>query len=147
MRYACLGIGLGFITACTGGTSDHGNTVHLPPNGGVHPVVHIPNTGQTLLFGGGGSFTFIGPTAPGSASYVNAEAFDPETSMGPDNPGTGTFSVSINGSPYAGAIETVAMTFTDPMAGDYVALDGFTIYTGPGGVDWLNYITVIDTPC
>jgi hypothetical protein len=105
----------------------------------------VPGNGQAFLFGGSGSFTFIGPTAPGTASYANAPVFDPDTGPGPSTYGTGAFSVSINGTPYTStpALETVTIEFNDPMEGDFIALDGFEIYSGPGGVDYANEITVI----
>src|SRR5258706_16061171 len=140
-----FGVSFGFIVACTNGSQDpHTATVHLPPHGGIHPVQHVPGGGQVLLFGGGGSFTFIGPTAPGSATYTDAPAFDPNGGPGPNAPGTGSMNVTINGTPYvSAALETVALTFSDPMAGDYVALDGYTTYPGPGGVQYANEITGI----
>jgi hypothetical protein len=140
MRLALFGVG--FITACTAGSQDPQGTVHLPPNHGIHPIQHVPGGGQAMLFGGGGSFTFIGPTAPGTATYTDAPAFDPN-GPGPSAPGTGAMNVTINGTNFtSAALETVALTFSDPMAGDYVALDGYMTYPGPGG-DYANEITVI----
>jgi len=148
MRHGVCLFGMMFAGACTSDPQvTQPPTVQLPPSGGLHPIHQVPAGGHAMLFGGGSSFTFVGPTAPGTASYTDAPVFDINGSgMGPGQPGGGSMSITINGTSYAApAIESATLLLGDPDGSgtDYIALDGYTTYAGPGGVTYASEVTVI----
>jgi hypothetical protein len=142
MRFSAL-LGLTILSACSADSSDS-RALQLPPNGGLHQERHIP-AGVLSVFGGSGGGTFVaaGATAPGTATYVNAPAIDP-TTMSQPQPGTGSFSIAVDGTSYASNdLQTATLTFSDPSVGDFVALDGFTSYTGTDGQEWINEVVAL----
>ena len=137
------------LAACGTDPSSTGDpVVLLPPGGGTHGVNHLPGGAQGVLhFGGNGStsFTFAGATAPGTETFVDAPIYDRSSGGGPSAPeGTGTMNLTINGTAYASsALSTVTLVFPDDNNVEYLALEGYMTYAGPGGAELANEIAVI----
>lgn len=130
--------------ACAADPQQPPAMVQLPPNHGVHTINHVPGGGNGFaFFGGGSSFTINGPTAPGSATFTNAPMADPNVT-GPVNPGGGSMNITVNGTAYTFAtLASVAVDFIDGTSPEYIAVDGYTTYAGPGGVTYAAEAVVI----
>jgi hypothetical protein len=130
---------IGSLIACGTDKPVPAPVIKLPPGGGVATLPHVPGGGAIPhLFGGSGnagSFTFTGPTAPGSASYSDAPVVDPNGGP-PGSGGGGSIDVTIGGTAYlAPSTESAAFVVQDLDGTDYFALDGFYLYNDAAGVE------------
>jgi len=119
-------------------------TVTVPP-GALHPVSQVPGGGNApgVIAAGGTSFTFTGPLAPGSASFVGSPVTDDPNSE-PTAFGTGAFDITINAIDYNSSTpQTIALMFTDPDNNAYVELASFVEYTDVNNVDTVSEVAVI----
>jgi hypothetical protein len=99
----------------------------IPPGAGIRGVSHVPaGMGAVPFDDGDGGFTFTGPTAPGSATFTNANVGD----NGGMPTGSGSIDVTISGTEYtSSAFQTMTMIgLTDDNGDTYVALAGYYLY-------------------
>ena len=116
------------LVGCATNTDDP-STIYVPPNAGLHQPGHgyIPGGIADL----GGEFTFTGPTAPGSASFVNALVNGSEAD---DLNGTGAMDITISGTDYASTdFNTATLMVADTDGDNDVVLAGYYLYPGTGG--------------
>ncbi len=145
MKIQMTALAISLAAACTSDTTKDPNpTVTLPPGGGIPQIHRVPQgMGSPQLFGGSGSFTFTGATAPGNASYTNAPVAD-TTQMSTPATGTGSVDVTISGTEYAStAVETVSFVMADDTGTNYAVVDGAYPYTATDGSELMTEITTI----
>ena len=116
MRNSYFTLLLALTASCTGASTPQ---IELPPNGGLPEQGQVP----TSVFSFGGSFTFTGPTAPGSASFVAAPISDPDQ---PANEGTGSYNVTLDGTNFSGALGSMAFVIDDGT--EYLVIGGYRLY-------------------
>jgi len=115
----------GFVLAAGCAAQTSSPTEHFIPKGaGIRGVSHVPaGMGLVPFDDGDGGFTFTGPTAPGSATYTNANVGE----NGGEPTGSGSIDVTISGTEYTSAsFQTMLIPgLTDENGDTYIALAGY----------------------
>jgi hypothetical protein len=126
-----------FLVTAAACTNQVDHQIKLPP---IHSG---SGTLQVGAFGfQPGSFHVIGDTVPGNASFVAAPLTD-MNGQPPPSYGTGDYNITLSSINYTGSTQSMALAFSDPMAGDYLVVGAYREYTDGSGVDTVDQVVVI----
>jgi len=101
--------------------------------------------GASHLFAamGDGTFTFTGPTAPGSASWTSAPVVD-LNGQPPATDGGGSVAITLGATAYSSStLDSVSFVVQDTNTTDYLALDGYYIWTDAANVENATEVVAI----